>query len=99
MGALAGAAETAMVVGHNPGLEDCAAALLARKADAEERAGRDEMGGKFPTGTLAVIDHHQFLIAHADDDFRRDAGFGAGRHLNDERGKKSEQAKAGAVKH
>ena len=54
--ALAGVAETVMVVGHNPGLEDCAAALLARKADAEERARRDEMGGKFPTGTLAVID-------------------------------------------
>lgn len=49
-------AETAMLVGHNPGIEDCAAALLSRTADDKERARRAEMGEKFPTGALAVID-------------------------------------------
>lgn len=49
-------AETAMVVGHNPGLEDCATTLLGSQADAKERARRAAMAEKFPTGALAVID-------------------------------------------
>lgn len=50
------AAETVMIVGHNPGLEDCTAALLRQNADEDERERRAEMAGKFPTGALAVID-------------------------------------------
>lgn len=45
-----------MVVGHNTGLEECAAALLRAKADGHERGLRAAMAAKFPTGALAVID-------------------------------------------
>lgn len=45
-----------MVVGHNPGLEDCAAALLHRPAGHEERERQAALAEKFPTGALAVID-------------------------------------------
>lgn len=50
------AAKTLLVIGHNPGLEDCAAALLRPQADAEERARRATMAEKFPTAALAVLD-------------------------------------------
>jgi phosphohistidine phosphatase len=49
-------ADTAMMVGHNPGMEDCAAALLGPEANGQERALHTEMAGKFPTAALAVID-------------------------------------------
>ena len=48
--------KTLMVVGHNPGMEDCAAALLRPEADDDERARRVMLAEKFPTGALAVID-------------------------------------------
>ena len=48
-------AASLMIVGHNPGLEDCAAALLGHNADADERARRVLLAEKFPTGALAVI--------------------------------------------
>lgn len=45
-----------LVIGHNPGLEDCAAALLGHEADSDERARRVRLAAKFPTCSLAVID-------------------------------------------
>lgn len=47
---------TLMIVGHNPGMEDCAAALLSHAADDPERARRVLLAAKFPTGAVAVID-------------------------------------------
>ena len=45
-----------MLVGHNPGLEQCAA-LLAREAVKPKEAHRhDVMEEKFPTAALAVLD-------------------------------------------
>lgn len=44
-----GAVSPLMLVGHNPGMEDLAAQLLAP-------AERARMPGKYPTGGLAVID-------------------------------------------
>jgi phosphohistidine phosphatase len=49
-------ADTVLMIGHNPGMEECAAALLGTEAGKKEQALRAEMAGKFPTGTLAVID-------------------------------------------
>jgi len=48
--------QTLLVVGHNPGMENCAAMLLGPPVTAEERARRAVMAGKFPTGALAVAD-------------------------------------------
>ena len=48
--------KTLLVIGHNPGLEDCAAALLNASAGGEELARREAMAEKFPTGALAVLD-------------------------------------------
>ena len=48
--------EAVMMIGHNPGMEDCAAALLGDTSDAAERARREDLASKFPTGALAVID-------------------------------------------
>ncbi|MGN6101540.1 MAG: SixA phosphatase family protein [Devosia sp.] len=45
---LGGRASPLLVVGHNPAIEDCANALLARPAPA--------LGGGFPTAALAVLD-------------------------------------------
>jgi phosphohistidine phosphatase len=46
----------ALLIGHNPGLEECARAL-ARKPDSDdERARLDMLTEKFPTAALAVID-------------------------------------------
>lgn len=47
---------TLLVVGHNPGLEECAAALLKPSADGAERKRREALAEKFPTGALAVLD-------------------------------------------
>jgi len=49
-------ADAAMLIGHNPGFEDFAAALLGAEAKGRERALRAEMAAKFPTAALAVID-------------------------------------------
>ncbi len=54
--ATADSVHSLMLVGHNPGLEDCAAALLRHDADDTERARRVALVDKFPTGALAVID-------------------------------------------
>lgn len=48
--------DTLMIVGHNPGLEECAAILLQEPADDGERKLRTLMAEKYPTGALAVID-------------------------------------------
>ena len=45
-----------LIIGHNPGLGDCAAMLLDGEADREERARRTLMAAKFPTCALAVIE-------------------------------------------
>ena len=45
-----------MVVGHNPGLEDCATLLAREPVRRKERARRDVLEEKFPTGALAVLD-------------------------------------------
>jgi phosphohistidine phosphatase len=52
---------TLLVLGHNPGLEDCAAALARKAAAQDERAMFEQMRDKFPTSALAVL---EFGIAH-----------------------------------
>jgi len=47
---------TVLVVGHNPGLEDCARALLKPAAEGPERKRREALAEKFSTGALAVLD-------------------------------------------
>jgi phosphohistidine phosphatase len=49
-------ASPVLLVGHNPGLEQLAAALLARPKTAAGRALAGVMAQKFPTGALAVFD-------------------------------------------
>jgi len=44
-------AASVMLIGHNPGLEDLAATLIAPKATALE----EKLAAKFPTGGLAMI--------------------------------------------
>ncbi|MCU0837306.1 MAG: histidine phosphatase family protein [Rhodospirillales bacterium] len=50
---------SAMIIGHNPGLEQLAALLIGDAGDAgiddEERTLRGMMAEKFPTGALAAI--------------------------------------------
>ena len=46
----------AMVVGHNPGLEDLANLLAREPVRRKERARRDVLEEKFPTSALAVLD-------------------------------------------
>jgi phosphohistidine phosphatase len=48
--------ESLMVVGHNPGLEQCALALAAVPLEKKFRKRYDVMDEKFPTCALAVID-------------------------------------------
>jgi phosphohistidine phosphatase len=48
--------QTLLVIGHNPGIEDCAAALLNASAGGAELTRREAMAEKFPTGALAVLD-------------------------------------------
>ncbi|HUO98967.1 MAG TPA: histidine phosphatase family protein [Rhizomicrobium sp.] len=50
------AAGVLMVVGHNPGLEDCAHKLARPPGDAQGRKLHEAMRTKFPTGALAVLD-------------------------------------------
>lgn len=50
------AAQTLLVIGHNPGLEGALTALLRAPQSAEERARRAALAEKFPTGALAVLD-------------------------------------------
>lgn len=45
-----------MLVGHNPGTEQLAAALTGQPKTEARRAFVDAMGEKFPTAALAVID-------------------------------------------
>jgi phosphohistidine phosphatase len=47
---------TLLVVGHNPGMEDCAAALVREPVDREEAARLDELREKFPTCALAMLE-------------------------------------------
>ena len=54
--ALASNLDRVLVIGHNPGLGDCAAMMLNSEADREERARRTLMAAKFPTCALAVIE-------------------------------------------
>lgn len=45
-----------LMIGHNPGLEQLAAALAVQPQDAAERARWQKLERKFPTGALAVFD-------------------------------------------
>jgi len=45
-----------MIVGHNPGLEECARSLVRPPDDRKLRKHYETMAQKFPTGALAVID-------------------------------------------
>jgi phosphohistidine phosphatase len=45
-----------MIVGHNPGLEQCAALLAREPVKRREQHRHDVMEEKFPTAALAVID-------------------------------------------
>lgn len=45
-----------MVVGHNPGLETCAASLAREPVRPKERARFDALEEKFPTCALAILD-------------------------------------------
>jgi phosphohistidine phosphatase len=45
-----------MVVGHNPGLEACAALLAREPVRRKERARHEALEEKFPTCALAVLD-------------------------------------------
>lgn len=49
-------ADTLLVLGHNPGLEDCAAALARKPETQGERALLEQMRDKFPTCALAVLE-------------------------------------------
>ncbi len=50
-----------MLVGHNPGLEQCAALLAREPVRPKEQHRHDVMEEKFPTAALAVLD---FDIPH-----------------------------------
>lgn len=45
-----------LVVGHNPGLEECARALARKPRSDAERERLDTLTEKFPTAALAVLD-------------------------------------------
>jgi phosphohistidine phosphatase len=46
----------ALMIGHNPGLEQLAVALTLQPQDAAERARFEALERKFPTAALAVLD-------------------------------------------
>jgi phosphohistidine phosphatase len=48
--------EAVMVVGHNPGLEQCATLLAREPVQPKEQARHDLLEEKFPTAALAVLD-------------------------------------------
>jgi phosphohistidine phosphatase len=50
------AVSSLMVVGHNPGMEDCAAGLAREPVRRKERARHDALEEKFPTCALAILD-------------------------------------------
>ena len=50
------AEESLMVVGHNPGLEQCATLLAREPVQPKEQARLDLLDEKFPTAALAVLD-------------------------------------------
>ncbi len=45
-----------MIVGHNPGLEACAASLAREPVRRKERARHEALEEKFPTCALAILD-------------------------------------------
>jgi phosphohistidine phosphatase len=50
------AASGLMIVGHNPGMEECATALAREPIRRKERARHEALEEKFPTCALAVLD-------------------------------------------
>lgn len=54
--AAADAAACLLVIGHNPGTEECARVLAREPHDKRERKLLAELGEKFPTGALAVFE-------------------------------------------
>ena len=50
------AVSSLMVVGHNPGLEQCATLLAREPVRRKERARHEALEEKFPTGALAILD-------------------------------------------
>ena len=50
------AASPVLVIGHNPGLQELAVALVREPDEKSERARVKKLKEKFPTGALAVID-------------------------------------------
>ena len=48
--------KTLMLIGHNPGIEECAVRLARKPVSKAERHKFDDMREKFPTCTLAVLD-------------------------------------------
>lgn len=50
------AVNSLMIVGHNPGLEECARELASLPAERRARKRYETMAAKFSTGALAVID-------------------------------------------
>jgi phosphohistidine phosphatase len=51
-----GPTNTVLVIGHNPGLEECARMLARKPLDDVERALANTLAEKFPTCALAVLD-------------------------------------------
>jgi phosphohistidine phosphatase len=54
--AVAPGVQTLLVIGHNPGLEDCAQAFARKPVTGEERKRDAALRTKFPTCALAVLD-------------------------------------------
>jgi phosphohistidine phosphatase len=50
------AAKSLLVIGHNPGLEECALALAHKPDSKDERARGGELHEKFPTCSLALFE-------------------------------------------
>ncbi|MBV9063799.1 MAG: histidine phosphatase family protein [Alphaproteobacteria bacterium] len=50
------AAKQPLLVGHNPGLEDCALLLASRGSASPLLPTADDLEDKFPTGALAVLE-------------------------------------------
>ncbi|HEY2032773.1 MAG TPA: histidine phosphatase family protein [Rhizomicrobium sp.] len=48
--------KTLMLIGHNPGIEECAVRLARKPVSKTERHKLDDMREKFPTCALAVFD-------------------------------------------
>ena len=51
-----GAGTPLLMIGHNPGIEQLAMTLAVQPKDAAERARFENLGRKFPTAALAVLD-------------------------------------------